>query len=67
MGYLFDVFTAIVTKVTGVAPNDGKTSLPFDDLTMFLYDVGNAPKLKRALPPVSHHSWIFRNRKLGPY
>ena len=70
MGYLFDVFTAIVTKVTaisGVAPNNGKTSLPFDDLTMFLYDVGNAPKVKRALPPVSHHSWIFRNGKLGPY
>ena len=69
MRYKFGVFSAIVTKVTaisGVIPNNGKTSLPFDDLTMFLYDLGNAPKVKRALNPVSHQSLILRNGKLGP-
>ena len=54
-----------VTAISGVIPNNGKT-LPFDDLTMFLYDLGNAPKVKRALNPVSHQSLILRNGKLGP-
>ena len=69
MRYSFGVFSAIVTKVTaisGVNPNNGKTQLPFDDLTMFLYDLGNAPKVKRALNPVSYNSWIFRNGTPGP-
>ena len=54
-----------VTAISGVIPNNGK-KLPFDDLTMFLYDLGNAPKVKRALNPVSHQSLILRNGKLGP-
>ena len=54
---------AIVTEVTsisGVMPNSGEDSLPFDDLTMFLYDLGKAPKVKRALPPVSYLSVTFQ-------
>ena len=59
----FNISLAIVTKVTSISavmPNNGKDSLPFDDLTMFLYDLGNEPKVKRALPPVSHLFVTFR-------
>ena len=63
LAFFLNVSLAIVTKVTsisGVMPNNGKDSLPFDDLTMFLYDLGNAPNVKRALPPVRHLSVTFR-------
>ena len=42
-----------VTSMAGVLPNTDKDAMPFDDLTMFLYDLGKAPAVKRALPPVS--------------
>ena len=42
-----------VSSMAGVLPNTEKDAMPFDDLTMFLYDLGNAPAVKRSLPPVS--------------